>query len=426
MDEAMLKPQLRNLKTSKVAFIANKVRPLPAEKVFKFNVGVAPFPIDPLAVEQLRKHAHLNKYGQLNGIKPLREAISAWMKHYHKMNYHADNIMISVGSKICYFAMMKLFNGQILVPANSWCSYKNQNLIANYEDITIVETCKENDFFPTPDDYSKAEKKDADFKMTIITSPNNPTGYVLDAARKKELADYFRKNNYIVLEDEIYSHSLYDMNDFAPLAQFYKEGTIVVNGISKWGNACGWRIGFMAFPKELDFFRKRIGSVFSETVTMPPLPIQHAAVSLFRLGDQKYNETQAAINRILKSVGFYMAERLRKLGFDIKDPKAGIYLYVDLWAFKGQLNKKGIYTGEQLTECLFDKFCIAVIPAEAFYMKAEELAFRVAFTDFDGEKCLEKVRNVKGEFGDEFVEENCWKIVEGIKKFGEFVEWLNE
>ena len=429
---------MKNLKTNTVKKVFNdfggsvilntmtKVRAFPAEEVVGFHFGQSPFPVYPPIAHGLKNHINSNGYAHKNGVVELREQMSKWIKHHHGLDYSPDNIIVTTGAKINFFTLMKILSGQVMINACSWATYAPQNVIANFEKPTIVQSTKENNYFPTPEDFRRAENSDQNRKLTIINSPNNPSGLVIPQNLQKELADYFRKNGYILVDDEIYNLLHFDMNDYVPFAKLYPEGTILSNSVSKWGNAGGWRIGYMAFPDELKFLIDHILALNTEIVSCPATPLQYAAIDMFKVGDKEYDRYINDMRRICKVTGVYIAKRLRELGLSCKDPQGGFYMYVDFEDFRGKLAGKGITTGKQLTDALLDRHKIAVLDGSCFLRDPNELGFRLSNSDYNGKLLLEKARLIDTELDDNFVEENCDKIIRGVEGIKSFVNWLNE
>jgi aspartate aminotransferase len=89
-------------------------------------------------------------------------------------------------------------------------------------------------------------------KLLIINSPHNPTGAVLSHEELKGIASLAVKHDLIVLADEIYSRTIYDI-PFESITQFpgMLERTVILDGFSKTYAMTGWRIGYGVMPVDL-------------------------------------------------------------------------------------------------------------------------------------------------------------------------------
>jgi aspartate aminotransferase len=119
--------------------------------------------------------------------------------------------------------------------------------------------------FPNAETIDRACNKEPDVnRILILNSPNNPTGLCLSHSKLQEISDVCRKYGVIVVSDEIYSH-LQFAGECSSIANYYPEGTIISSSLSKWCGAGGWRLGYMAFPKQLEVFLPAMDSLASES-----------------------------------------------------------------------------------------------------------------------------------------------------------------
>ena len=79
--------------------------------------------------------------------------------------------------------------------------------------------------------------------------PSNPTGSTFTETELIKISEIVKKNNLIVVSDEIYDKILYDgikHTSFIQISDEIKKRTILVNGVSKTYSMTGWRIGYAA------------------------------------------------------------------------------------------------------------------------------------------------------------------------------------
>ncbi len=420
-----LKKSFQNVKESPTLEIALKQRMIGSDKLIKFGFGQSPFPIYKPLVEKLKTTAHVHYYAPTQGDLNLRTEIANWIERNYDVKFSPQNIIITPGSKFAIYTSMMVFNGEIVLPDPSWVSYAPQCRLAQNKEPHVVFTKKENKYFPTSQDYKDSFSDKNVNKFTIINSPNNPTGQIMTENQMKELAKYFRNNRYVVLSDEIYCHLSYDLKKYKSFAKFYKEGTLVSGGVSKWGNAGGWRLGYLAVPDELSYMVKPIVSVLSETVSCAPTPIQLASIEAFKQNSDLENNLDKMI-KILEASGKHLASNLRGLGLDCEDPAGGFYIMPSFNNLRDLLNKKGIKTSQQLTDLIFEKYQISLLAGIHFLRPETELCFRLSFTDFDGEAVLQQALKPNTKINFEFLKKNCPKILQASERFRKLVDWLKE
>ena len=225
------------------------------------------------------------------------------------------------------------------------------------------------------------------------------------------------------MSDEVYSHVAFDMKNYRSLAQYYPEGTIVTGGISKYGNAGGWRLGFAALPDELSDWVKSINAVLSETTSCAPTPVQKAAVHLFDPNPPP--ETVAYFDdmrRALKATGEYTARRLRGMGALCHDPDGGFYVMPDFSPYADKFKAKGVTTNAEFVKQLLLEQEVSVLAGTHFLRPDDELSLRLSYVDFDGEAVLRAARSSsRKELGEAFVREHCPNVVEGMDRMEKFI-----
>ncbi|MCK5401696.1 MAG: aminotransferase class I/II-fold pyridoxal phosphate-dependent enzyme, partial [Flavobacteriaceae bacterium] len=335
----------------------------------------------------------------------------------------SDFIYIGPGSKKLLYQTILILDSVFLIPKGSWVSYGPQINIKN-SNYVALETYLEHNFklsANTLKEYCKANPNQQ--KALLLNSPNNPTGAIYTNEELESLAQVCRANDIIVLSDEIYSQINFN-EDFSPsISKFYPEKTIVFGGLSKVFSAGGYRLGFMALPKDLWFLHKTFRSLFSETFSAVSSPIQYAAVEAFKMEEdvKKYIKD---CSTILKGISYYITSKLKEIDIECTESQGAFYMMIGFNKFKNRINALGIYKSEQLANYLLENFNVALLPASDFYFKEEDLFFRLAFVDFNGEEVMRAFR-INQTIDENFIKNNCPNIYGGINKIIEFVKKLS-
>ena len=139
------------------------------------------------------------------------------------------------------------FKGEIIIPAPGWVSYEPQAQIGSNK-VHWLETQEKIIGFQLANELEKKIKKIGKKKnlILILNSPNNPSGAVCE--NLEELAKVAKKYKIIVLSDEIYTDLTFEKN-IIQFQNIIPELTFITGGLSKWCGAGGWRLGFLAVPK---------------------------------------------------------------------------------------------------------------------------------------------------------------------------------
>lgn len=198
-------------------------------------------------------NAGYTKYTPVAGYPELREAISTKLKRDNNLDYPADQIIVSTGAKQSLAnAILSIVNpgDEVLIPTPYWVTYSALAQLAEGK-TTFIHCGIENDFKLTPEQL--AQYINPNSKLFIFSSPCNPSGSVYSKEELAALAEVFKKYpNCAIISDEIYEYINYS-GKHESIAQFteLKDRVMVVNGMSKGFAMTGWRLGYLAGPKEL-------------------------------------------------------------------------------------------------------------------------------------------------------------------------------
>ena len=406
----MIKDILQNLKTSSTLKINEISKDLEnqGKKIFKFGFGQSPFPIPDDVEASLKKNSFKNKYLPMQGLLELRESIANFESKKKNYIYKSQNIIVGPGSKELMFLLQLLFDGEILLPAPSWVSYKPQAIIGRNK-FHFIDTNRDNNWFPSPDSIEKIVSQNKNKKyLLFLNSPNNPCG--LNCENLEELSSIIKKYNLIVLSDEIYSDLTFE-NNYQSISEFCPEQTIISNGLSKWCGAGGWRLGYFVIPDKLSNLIDSLKVLASETFTSVSSPIQYAAITAF---ENDHNLYLKKSRNILKTLGNYMFENLRSNNVLISKPQGGFYIMPEF------LNKKFV-SSEKLCEDILDNTGVASLPGSDFGFNSHKMIIRLSFTDFDGKEFMKNILD-NTNIDHKLLNKYAPKIVEGTKRLKAWVE----
>lgn len=188
------------------------------------------------------------------GTLALRRAIAGKLRVDNSLDYDPENeIMVTVGASEAVFLAAAAFldpGDEILAPDPGWVNYRSAPGVLCATPVTY-QTPEANGFRP---DVERIESLiTSRTKMMIVLSPGNPSGAVFDRPTLEPLARLAQKHDLLVMSDEIYEKLIYDGARHASIANLpgMRERTIVVNGFSKSYSMTGWRLGYLAAPREL-------------------------------------------------------------------------------------------------------------------------------------------------------------------------------
>ena len=406
----MLKNLVKDLKPSSTLLINETSRKLEEQgkKIYKFGFGQSPFKVPEDVVEELKNNSHQNKYLPMQGLLELRNAVAKYTSKKKNFDYKSENVIIGPGSKELMFLLHIIFDGEIILPAPSWVSYAPQAILGRNK-IQILQTKRENNWFPTAAEIEKVILKDKNKNyLLFLNSPNNPSGQICE--NLEEISEIANKYNLIILSDEIYSELTFE-DSFKSISNFCPEKTIISTGLSKWCGAGGWRLGYFLIPDNLLEIKNMINVLASETFSAVSAPIQYAAIKAYENDHSNYiNKSK----NILSAVGNYVYENLKSNKILINKPQGGFYLMPEF------LNKK-FKSSSEMCDSILNDTGVALLPGSDFGFDETKMLARLSFTDFDGQEFMNKIEDNQ-KIENDHIANLAPKIIEGVDKLKKWSE----
>ncbi len=362
-----LSDKVNNLEESQTIAMAQKSRALKAKgfDVINLSLGEPDF-LTPIHIREAAKHAidqGYSFYTPVAGYLDLREAICTKFERDNNLQYTPDQIVVSTGAKQSIInLLMCLINpgDEVIVPAPYWVSY-----------IAMIELCGGKPVILNSDvdsnfKFSAAQLEKAineKTKVFLFSSPCNPTGTVFNMADLASYADVLAKHpDIVIISDEIYEYIQFEEKHVS-IAQFpgFKERTAVVNGLSKGYAMTGWRLGYLAAPKELADACTRIqGQFTSATCSIT----QRAAITAL-LGNQTPSKEFAVAFKQRKELVINMLKTIP--GVICNNPDGAFYVFPEISYYFGKnYEQTKINSASDLAMYLLENAHVAVVTGEAF------------------------------------------------------------
>ena len=312
-----------------------------------------------------------NSYTPTQGGRELREKLLAGRFKGYAENQLLITGAVSGGLLLAYMALLDA-GDEILVPDPYFVMYKQVALMFDAKPVMY-------DTYPhwRLDAARLAALVTPRTKAIILGSPSNPTGAVYSAEELKALAEVIRKNDLIVISDDIYEYYTYD-GPLARIRDFCPEHTLSLGGFSKSHSMTGWRVGWAAGPAELIQAMTKFQQ-FSFVCAPTPMQVAAAAAVDFAMDEyiQAYRKKRDLIY-----------DGLRDARYELEKPGGAFYAFVKApWG-----------TGtEFVEECI--KNNLLCIPGGCF--SERDTHFRLAYSAADdtirqGVEILARLQNKKG------------------------------
>lgn len=325
--------------------------------IIKLTLGEPDFNVPTAMKEAAIKSIQDNDshYAPGNGSTALRQAIAHFMTDRYGLTYDPESeIAVTIGATEGIYASLTAVTNpgdEILIATPTFPLYSAITTLLGGTPVEIDTSA--DGFVLTPDRLKQVLASHPNAKALVLNYPSNPTGVTYTHDQVEALAEAIKDTNLVVIADEIYSELVYD-GTHASIAEFIPDQTLVLNGASKSHAMTGYRIGFIAGPKEL---MGPVSAAHAMMVTAASDPAMAAATAAFAT-DAGKAATQQMKAAYLKRRDFLVAA-LDKLGFGITTPNGAFYVFAKLPAQFGTDDVK-------FATDLAQKGKVAVIPGSYF------------------------------------------------------------
>ncbi|MCX7017089.1 MAG: aminotransferase class I/II-fold pyridoxal phosphate-dependent enzyme, partial [Candidatus Sumerlaeota bacterium] len=189
-------------------------------------------------------------------------------------------------------------------------------------------------------------------KAIVLNYPCNPTGATLDRAAIEAIAAIAKREDIIVLSDEVYAELTYDGEHvaFASVPGVRKQ-CVLLSGFSKAWAMTGWRAGYLAGPPDLIAAACKIHQY---SMLSCPIMAQYAAIEALRHGDKDMREMIDTYNQRRRII----VDGLNSLGLECHMPAGAFYAFPSI--------KKTGLSSVEFCKRLVKEEKVAIVPGNAF------------------------------------------------------------
>ncbi|MFX0069507.1 MAG: pyridoxal phosphate-dependent aminotransferase [Candidatus Hermodarchaeota archaeon] len=301
-------------------------------------------------IEALKKN--ITTYAPTRGVPELLELLENKLrkKNNIEVDWKENIILCNGGSNAITLAFATIFNpgDEIIIPSPNFVSYFYCSMFFG---IKVREIKRKNDFSLDLDAMKSAINEKT--KAILINSPNNPTGYALERHELDAIVEMVLENDLYLISDEVYENYIYDnLKNTSPasLSSMF-ERTITLNAMSKLFSATGFRLGYVAAPKEIiDLMEKYL----QYTVAGTNHAAQYGFIEALKMDQGFFNE----ILRSFDARRVLIFERLKKMGFEVVKPKGAFYIMPSVNPFN--------ISAIEFSKNIMKKKGIAIVPGDIF------------------------------------------------------------
>jgi aspartate aminotransferase len=369
-------------KPSAIMVVAEKAKRLKAEgrDIISFSIGVPNF-LPGEHVYAAVREALAKDSGQYGSNRGDPAVLDAFLKHIEGSSltgYTRDNVVVNIGAKHALYNLFEAFldeGDEIVFPAPYWTSYLDIAEIVGAK-ITLLPCGPEQNYKLTPAQLDAALQSKP--RMFLFNNPSNPTGMVYTRDEVAALAEVLAKypDTWIVTDD-IYNRMVFDgigYHNFVHFRPELKDRLIFADSLSKTYGMPGWRVGFLAGPKDA------IGAVVtlnSNHITNIPEIVNAAAVAALS-GPQDVPAAKCAEFQAKRDLVCGVLEGIP--GIVCPRPQGAFYVFPDIsFAFGKTHAPSGTAIGNDVDFCnaLLEAKGVACVPGSAF---GEPRSLRISYT----------------------------------------------
>lgn len=311
--------------------------------------------------------ADLTHYPPNNGQPYLREAIAAHMRKERGLAYGADEVIVTCGATEALFAVFSTIlnpGDEVVIPVPAYTLYESI-AVFNRATPVLMDTCADG-FQITPEALRRSASERT--KAIVITSPNNPTGCVLDDASLAAVAEFARDRAVYVVCDDVYGRLVYEegFRSFAASYPELRDRVIVCDSFSKPYAMTGWRLGWIAADAPLV---AQMSKVHQYMVSSVPSFLQHAAA---RALEQDIAPALATYRARREAV----LHRLDAMGLPVNRPDGAFYAFPSI--------ERLDIASEELCTRLVKEAGVALVPGVFFGAEGYvRLSYCCSMTDIE-------------------------------------------
>ncbi|WP_432721121.1 pyridoxal phosphate-dependent aminotransferase [Jeongeupia wiesaeckerbachi] len=294
-------------------------------------------------------------YTPSRGIPALLDAIAGKLAlDNHVVIDPQTQVVVTPSAKHALFVALMTVLGpgdEVIIPTPSWVSYKAMAQMMGAQAVELPLDAS-NGFALTA--AALAQKLSPRTRAILINSPNNPTGHMLDEHEAALIADFAEQHGLVIIADEIYEKIAYGKPHIS-IASLPKasDRTLTINGFSKAYAMTGWRLGYIAGPRDL----------IDAALTATQHTVGCAGAFIQQGGLAALTGDQAPITAMREA---YDLRRKRVVdglnaidGLRCIDPDGAFYAFADISGL-------GLGSSAEVTQWLLREAGVVVTPGSAF------------------------------------------------------------
>lgn len=355
-------------------------------KANKYNAinlsqGYPDYPTHDFIKKQAKKaiDSGLNQYSVTWGMEELRAKIAEKLRDFNELEYDPEyEITVTCGASEAIMSTILALvekDDEVLIFQPYYENYvPSVSMASGIPRFTNIDKNKNLD---REDIKNKVGK---DTRAIILNTPHNPTGKVFQKGELKFIRDICIEEEVLLITDEIYEKIIFEGKHISPASlDGMRKRTVTIGGFSKVYSVTGWRVGYVASPKNL---MKSIRKAHDYTTVCAPTPFQKASIEALSLTDDYYEKM---LNYYRKGRNI-VYEGLKKTKMDPLKPEGAYYMLADIADYD--------MDDREFVNHLVKEKGVATVPGTSFFEVGGEKLIRFCFSqDLDSLKeAMERIK----------------------------------
>ncbi|MED6183100.1 Aromatic aminotransferase iss1 [Stylosanthes scabra] len=331
-------------------------------------------------VQKLVWEPSISRYGVDDGLPELRAALIKKLRDENKL--HKSSVMVTAGANQAFVNLVLTLcdAGDSVVMFAPY--YFNSYMSFQMTGVTniLVGPGKPETLYPDADWLERilSETKPVP-KLVTVVNPGNPSGTYIPEPLLKRISDLCKNAGSWLIVDNTYEYFMYD-----GLKHSCVEGNHIINvfSFSKAYGMMGWRVGYIAYPSEVEGLADQLLKVQDNIPICASIISQHLALYSLEMGPEWVTER---IKTLVKNREIVL-EALSPLGEgSVKGGEGAIYLWAKLPEGHG-------YDDFEVVRWLANRHGVAVIPGSASGSPGN---LRISFGGLTESDCKEAAGRLK-------------------------------
>ena len=279
-------------------------------------------------------HPKNHRYSASKGIFNLRREICWYYERRFGVQLDPDHEAMSViGTKegLSHLALALIDEGDLALVPNPTFPIHIYSIILAGGSVISIPLHAANEFVPSLTEITRDILPRP--KVLILSFPHNPTGAVVSIDFFKEIVDFARRNDIIVIHDLAYADIVFDGYQAPSLLQVKEAKDVGIEflSLSKSHNMAGWRCGFAVGNRDLISALAKIKGYYDYGIFAP---IQIASIVALRIKEEIVKEN-ASVYEKRRNI---LVEGLNRIGWEVQKPKGTMFVWAAIPEQHSHLN----------------------------------------------------------------------------------------